>query len=178
MNSDQDYFSKFINGVYYDLGEPEDYSKSRLWAWFLDEANIGRLNNLIGTQISGVCLADGNGIATGYAVSPEMNGDQLAIYKMLFEREYFRSQARQVAKSAATVGYDWTSLGEGDSKLTRTNPNEVAKSLRGLAQDASAELDKAVKFYLKYNAVPDQIAGDDTYYSNSYVYPEYNRVVY
>ena len=40
------------------------------------------------------------------------------------------------------------------------------------------DLDKAVKMYLKYNAVPDQIAGDDTQGTNVYIIEEYNRVTY
>lgn len=68
-----------------------------------------------------------------------------------------------------TVGQDWLTLQEGDSKITRVNYNEVSKNLRGLAKDAKETLDKAVKMYLKYGAIPEQIAGDDTIGISNYL---------
>jgi hypothetical protein len=68
-----------------------------------------------------------------------------------------------------TVGQDWVNLQEGDSKITRVNYNEVSKNLRGLAKDAKETLDKAVKMYLKYGAVPQQIVGDDTVGISNYL---------
>lgn len=178
MNSDQDYLSKFINGVYYDLGEPANYQPARLWAWFLDSANIGKLNNLIGTQILGEAIKDENGVVVSYALTPEPTNDQLAIYKMLFDYEYFKNEARQVAKSASTIGSDWTNLSEGDSSITKINKNEISKNFRSLARDAKEDLDKAVKMYLKYNAVPDQVVGDDTNGVATYIIQEYSRITY
>jgi len=178
VNSDQDYLSKFINGVYYDLGEPSNYQPARLWAWFLDSANLGKLNNLIGTQLSGECLKNINGAATGYRINPLLSNDQLAIYKMLFDYEYYKNEARQMAQSSMSVGNDWTSLREGDSSITRINKNEVAKNFRSLAKDAKEDLDKSVKSYLKYNAVPDQIVGDDINGITNYTIQDYVRITY
>jgi hypothetical protein len=177
VNSDQDYLSKFINGVYYDLGEPVNYPPARLWAWFLDNANIGKLNNLIGTQILGESIKDGNGVVVSYVLTPAPNNDQLAIYKMLFDYEYFKNESRAIARSSATIGSDWTDLKEGDSSIKKINKNEISKNLRGLSRDAKEDLDKAVKMYLKYNAVPDQIAGDDTEGVSHYIIQEYQRTL-
>lgn len=177
MNNDQDYLSKFINGVYYDLGEPSNYTPARLWAWFLDNANLGKLNNLIGTQVSGQSLKDDSNIVTGYAISPVPTNDQLAVYKMLFDYEYYKNEARYAASSSMVVGDDWVNLKEGDSSISRINKNEVAKNFRALAKDAKEDLDKAVKMYLKYNSIPDQVVGDDTEGVYNYVIQEYNRTL-
>lgn len=167
MDTNKQAFQKFVNGLYYDLGQPSDYPESRLSAWLLDSANIGKLNNLIGTCISGVAIQDDNCNIVGYNLNPYPDNDQLAIYKMLFDYEYFRSEARSTARSASSSGGDWISLKEGDSSISRVNKNEISKNFRALSKDAKEDLDKAVKMYLKYNAVPDQIVGDDTYgYSN------------
>jgi hypothetical protein len=173
----EEYFTKFIYSVYNDLGEPSNYSISRLAAWFLDGANIGKLNNLIGTVLS-VKKTEPNCGTFGYILDPEPSNDQLAIYKMLFDYEYYKNEARSVAQSSLSNGNDWTSLREGDSAITRVNKNEVAKNFRALARDTKEDLEKAVKMYLKYNAVPDQIAGDDTQGTNVYIIEEYNRVTY
>lgn len=179
MSNYQDYtLSRFINGVYSDLGEPPTYSPSRLFAWFLDNANVGKLNNLIGTESAGVALTNDCGNVTGYAIEPALTNDQLAIYKMLFDYEYYKTEARSAAQSSITNGNDWTSLREGDSSISRINRNEVSKNFRALSRDAKEDLDKAVKYYLKYNAIPDQVAGDDTQGVSNYIIQEYARVSY
>lgn len=175
----QDYtIFNFINSVYDDLGNPSDYPPERISAWFLDNANIGKLNNLIGTYFSGVVYQNDCGNITGYAIEPAIRNDQLAIYKQLFDYEYYLFQSRNLAKSAATKGSDWVNLREADSSITRVNPHEIAKTFRALASDAKAVLDKSVKMYLKYNAIPDQVAGDDTKGQSFYIIQEYNRVTY
>jgi len=169
--------SNFITNVYHDLGNPSDYPSFRLSGWFLDQANIGKLNNLIGTQLSGVKYINNLGAITGYGIEPEMSNDQLGIYKLLFEYEYFKGMARTVAQSAAlnNGGNDWISLKEGDTSITRANKNEISKNFRSMASDARVDLDKAVKMYLKYNAVPEQVAGDDTIGVSNYSLKEWNR---
>mgnify|MGYP001434405106 CR=1 FL=1 len=56
---------------------------------------------------------------------------------------------------------DFISLREGDSMITRTNKNEIAKTYRGLAKDAEEELEKQVYAYNYYQAQPRQVAGTD-----------------
>lgn len=170
-------FSQFINSVYNDLGSPASYPISRLSGWFLDNSNAGKLNNLIGTHISGVCFLNSSGAITGYGIVPEPSSNEYSIYKMIFDCEYFKSEARSVAARSITVGNDWTDLKEGDSTIKKINKNEISKNLRGLAQDCKAELDKAVKMYLKYNAIPDQVVGDDTQGVSNYLIQEYQRTL-
>jgi hypothetical protein len=174
---EQEYFTKFVYGVYNDLGEPEDYTIAKISAWFLDNANVGKLNNLIGTQISGVAYKDSHGVVTGYDLVPNPSNDQLAIYKMIFDCNYYKQQSKNLARSAGTIGSDWTTLREGDSNITKINKNEISKNFRGLAQDCQAELNKTVKMYLKYGAVPEQIVGDDTEGVSHYIIQEYQRTL-
>lgn len=174
---EQEYFTKFVYGVYTELDEPENFSIAKISAWFLDNANVGKLNNLIGTQISGVAYKDQYGVVTGYDLVPNPSNDQLAIYKMMFDFEYFKNQARFATSSSLVEGEDWVTLGEGDSRVQRVNKNEIAKNYRALARDIKQDLDKAVKMYLKYNLVPDQIVGDDTEGVYNYVIQEYNRTL-
>jgi hypothetical protein len=174
---EQEYFTKFVYGVYNDLGEPEDYTIAKISAWFLDNANVGKLNNLIGTQISGVAYKDQYNVVTGYDLVPNPSNDQLAIYKMIFDCDYFKNQSKNLARSATRVGSDWTDLREGDSSIKKINKNEISKNFRGLAQDCQLELNKTVKMYLKYGAIPEQIVGDDTDGSSYYIIQEYQRTL-
>ena len=167
----------FINNIYNELGEPFNYSPQKITSWVLDNSNLGKLNNLIGTCFSGVSYTNDCGNVTGYGIDPAINNDQLAIYKMLFDYEYFKAESRNVARSSATIGSDWTDLREGDSSIKKINKNEISKNFRALSRDSKEDLDKAVKMYLKYNAVPDQIAGDDTNGVSHYVIQDYQRTL-
>jgi hypothetical protein len=173
----QDYLTQFITSVYYDLGEPIDYTPARLTAWFVDDSNLGKLNNLIGTHFSGVFYKNSEHIITGYGINPEPDNNQLAIYKIMFDFEYFKNQARFATSSSLVEGEDWVSLGEGDSRVQRVNKNEIAKNYRALARDIKQDLDKAVKMYLKYNSIPDQIIGDDTQGISNYIVQDYHRTL-
>jgi hypothetical protein len=169
------YLSDFIESVYHDLSNPVEYPIFRLSGWFLDNANLGKLNNLIGTCLSGIRHKDLEGNTTGYSLDPEPSSDQLGIYKMLFDYEYYKTLSRTVAQSAASNASDWINLKEGDSSITRVNKNELSKNFRGLANDAKKDLDMAVKMYLKYNSNPQQVVGDDTIGQNRYYRTEWNR---
>lgn len=177
MNNQIQNLDEFFNNVYLDIGEPSDYSISRISAWFYDISNIGKLNNLIGTCFELKQVEDNNCNIIGYEIYPYMRPDQLAIYKMLFEFEFFKNQARFATASSLVEGEDWVSLGEGDSRIQRVNKNEIAKNYRSLSRDVKQDLDNAVKMYLKYNSVPDQIVGDDTEGVSYYIIQEYNRTL-
>jgi hypothetical protein len=170
-------FSNFISGVYVDLGEPIDYSPARLSGWFLDSANVGKLNNLIGTHISGVSVKDDSENIIGYDLAPNVGGDEYSIYKNIFEYEYYKNLSRNVASSALQSN-DWVSLREGDSSITRINKNELSKNFRSMAAMSKEELDRAVKMYLKYNCIPEQVAGDDTEGTSNYSRSERYRTIY
>lgn len=176
--STQNYnIANFINGVYENLGSPSDYSQERIASWFLDNSNIGKLNNLIGTDFSSVAYTNDCDNITGYAIEPAMRNDQMAIYKQLFEVNYYSSQSENFARSAASKGSDWINLREGDSSITRVNPHEVAKTFRAFYNDSYKSLKDSVKMYLKYNAIPDQVVGDDTQSATYYIIQEYNRTL-
>ena len=172
-----DYLTDFIAEVYDEIGSPNDYSIQRLSGWFLDYSNIGKLNNLIGTNYAPYQYRDGGGNITGYAITTgNITNSEYSIYKYLFEYYYYKNSALTVLQGIGTPGGDWLSLAEGDSKISKINKNEVAKTFRGMANDAKETLDKAVKMYLKYGAVAQQIAGDDTVGVSNYVINEYDRI--
>ena len=168
------YLNDFVGSVYEQIGQPTAYPLPRVSGWLLDNSNLGKLNNLIGTNyvseyVSGI---------TGYSITPQPGNNELAIYSLLFEYNYYSQLARDTAISASTAAGDWTSLAEGDSRISRVNKNEVSKTLRGLASDIKQNLDKSVKMYLKYEATPSQVVGDDTVAASNYIVVEYNRNYY
>jgi hypothetical protein len=173
MNQEE-YFTRFIYGVYNDLGEPEEYSLAKISAWFLDEANIGKLNNLIGSKINLIFHKNEFGVVTGYELTPKPTPNQLGIFKNLFECEFFKNYAKNLARSASQLG-DWTLLREGDSSIQRANKNEISKNFRIMSKDCEIELGKKVKMYLKYDCSPEQVVGDDTIGASLYLSKDYIR---
>jgi hypothetical protein len=140
-------------------------------------------NNAVWTPIS-TWPFPGSGVTVnveysyGYDLMPSVTSEQFAIYKILFEYEYYKNLTRTTAQSAAFGAQDWISLREGDSSITRVNKNELSKNFRGLVGDAKKELDQAVKMYLKYSSQPAQVAGDDTDGTQNYYIRDYNRISY
>jgi hypothetical protein len=156
------YFNDFIRSVHEEIGEDAGYSHEYLAYWFAGNYNLGRLNSLIGTCFSGLYHTGVYGEMLNYEIAPEMGSEETAIYQKIFELDFYTKQARNTLRGAAgSGGGDWITLREGDSSITRSNKNEVAKSYRGLANDTKEELNKMIQSYLKHRAMPQQVVGDD-----------------
>jgi hypothetical protein len=95
----------------------------------------------------------------------------MAIYKKIFEVDYYAKSARNVLHGAAGLvpGQDWVSLKEGDSSITRSNRNEVARTYKTLSKDTTDELNRMVNSYLKFKSLPQQVVGDDSIEDNYYI---------
>ena len=137
----------FGNEFDYDSGYAQFYFIS---GWLAN--NIGQLNNRLFTsyEVSGAYFAP-----TG-----SFKQEERAIYKQMYLYEFYTKKTRQVLRGVDSE-VDFISLREGDSMITRTNKNELAKTYRGLANDANSELEKLIASYNMYQAAPVQVAGED-----------------
>ena len=137
----------FGNEFDYDSGYAQFYFIS---GWLAN--NIGQLNNRLFTsyEVSGAYFAP-----TG-----SFKQEERAIYKQMYLYEFYTKKTRQVLRGVDSE-VDFISLREGDSMITRTNKNELAKTYRGLANDANSELEKLITSYNMYQAAPVQVAGED-----------------
>ena len=133
---------------------------SLISGWF--ENNIGELNTLIFTSFSG----SGEAGKSSHVFHPTMGLEESGIYKKLYLKHFYQKKARNVLKGIDS-SVDFVTLREGDSMITRTNKNEIAKVYRGFAKDATEELEKAVYAYNFYQAAPRQVAGSEVRLSPS-----------
>lgn len=129
-------------------------SLTQISGWF--ENNLGELNTLLFTSFSG----SGKAGASTQVFTPTLGLEESGIYKKLYLKHFYKKKARNVLKGIDN-SVDFISLREGDSMITRTNKNEIAKTYRGLAKDAEEELEKAVYAYNFYQAKPRQVVGSD-----------------
>lgn len=103
--------------------------------------HLGDLNLLINTAFSGE--------------DPDLSEEEEAIFKQVYLQNYYKKRVRDSLRGIDS-SVDWQTLQEGDSRITRTNKNEVAKSWRGMANDARLELETLVSKYTIYEAAPVQ----------------------
>ena len=89
--------------------------------WF--ENNLGELNTLLFTSFSG-----SGKIGTSTQIfTPTLGLEESGIYKKLYLKHFYKKKARNVLKGIDN-SVDFISLREGDSMITRTNKNEIAKT--------------------------------------------------
>lgn len=152
----------FANEFEYDSGYAQFYFIS---GWLAN--NVGQLNNRIYSSFE---VEDGNFMPSG-----AFRQEERAIYKQMYLYEFYTKKTRQVLRGVDSA-VDFISLREGDTAITRTNKNELAKTYRTLANDAMQELDKLITSYTIYQASPLQVAGEDgspLYTGSGYFYYPY-----
>ena len=137
----------FGNEFEYDTGYAQFYFIS---GWLAN--NVGQLNAKIFTEFE---VVSGNFTPTG-----EFKQEERAIYKQMYLYEFYTKKTRQVLRGVDS-STDFVTLREGDTMITRTNKNELAKTYRGLANDAKEELDNLIDSYKIFQAAPVQVAGFD-----------------
>jgi hypothetical protein len=137
----------FGNEFEYDSGYAQFYYIS---GWLAN--NVGLLNTKIYSQYS---VQNSNFEPTGL-----FQQEERSIYKQMYLYEFYTKKTRQVLRGVDS-SVDFVTLREGDTMITRTNKNELAKTYRGLANDAREEMERLVSSYNIYQAAPVQVAGED-----------------
>ena len=137
----------FANEFEYDSGYAQFYYIS---GWLAN--NVGLLNTKIYSQYS---VQNSNFEPTG-----TFQQEERSIYKQMYLYEFYTKKTRQVLRGVDS-SVDFVTLREGDTMITRTNKNELAKTYRGLANDAREEMERLVSSYNIYQAAPVQVAGED-----------------
>jgi hypothetical protein len=119
--------------------------QSYIEAWL--NSNLGQLNTRINTSYSGV--------------DASLDLESQAIYKELYLSHFYRKQSRNALRGLVgnTNGADILSIKDGNSSVTFTNKNEVAKVYKSLADESETKVDKLVAQYNMYQSEPLQLGG-------------------
>lgn len=149
--------STIATGIYRDEFDSDStfVSLSSISGWL--ENNIGLLNTELYSSFSGSGLNDGD-----TCVQPTGNFyfEEADIYKQMYLQNYYTKKTRSVLKGIDS-SVDFITLKEGDSVITRTNKNEIAKTYRNLAKDAEEQKRFLIAKYNIYAAKPVQVYGED-----------------
>jgi len=154
----------------YEFDSDNGYATlSSISGWL--QTNVGQLNTKIFTNFTVTGVTND----TYLIPSGQFQQEEKAIYKQMYLYEFYTKKTSQVLRGIDSA-VDFVSLKEGDTMITRTNKNELAKTYRGLANDARDEMEKLVSSYNIYRAAPVQVAGEDgapLYTGSGYFYYPY-----
>lgn len=120
--------------------------QSHISGWLC--ANLGLLNTLLNTSYSGS--------------DAELDLESQDIYKELYLSSYYRKQSRNALRGLVESnggGGDILSLRDGNSSVTFTNKNEVAKVYKSMSDNSEIRLNQLVAKYNIYQAQPLQLGG-------------------
>lgn len=156
------WLTNFISGVWEATDAIAGYSMSCTSGWVLSSANLGKINNLIDTSFSVICLTGISGVITGYNIEPCMGEGEQAIYSKLKEYEFYNQQAKWAMSGiGGSSASTWTNIKEWNRSISRSSKIDIVRQFRELAKDAKEDLQYQVKLYLKYGAIPVSVHGDD-----------------
>ena len=135
------YYTEFDNltGASQISGEIQSIS-----GWL--QENIGLLNSLINTSFSGE--------------NPDWLLEEPNIYSQVYLANFYKKKSRDTLRGIDESA-DFITLREGDTVITRTNKNEIAKTYLSLAKEAEDTIKNLVYKYNVYNSSPIQVAGRD-----------------
>lgn len=122
--------------------------QSYIEAWLKE--NLGQLNTKLNESFSGV--------------DASLSLEAQSIYKEMYMASYYRKQSRNALRGLVgnTNGADILSLRDGNSSVSFTNKNEVAKVYKSLADDCEKKISELSQQYNIYQSEPLQLGGIET----------------
>jgi hypothetical protein len=131
--------------------------RSHISGWLAE--NLGYLNTLLNTSYSGI--------------DSSIDLEAQSIYKELYLSNYYRKQSRNALRGIIDTSdnrSDILSLRDGESSVTFTNKNEVAKVYKSMADESQLRLNKLVSQYNIYQSKPLQVGGIEDQMFTGFIY--------
>lgn len=138
------YISGLATLIYDNLGNPSDISTSSIQTKLTSDGFLGKLN----AQISTTYL-----IASG-DITPELGNSEQSIYSQMYQSEYY---TRKIMSIAGGTDISWTSIQDGDSRITRSSQTETAKMFKDMKRLADEELIRLIGSYRVNASTPSTI---------------------
>lgn len=138
------YITDLATLIYGNLGSPSDLSVSSIQTKLVSAGFLGGLNNSINTSYS---IVSGD-------ISPELGINEQNIYSQMYSSEYY---ARKIMQIAGGTDINWTSVQDGDSRITRSSQTEVGKLFKDMKKQSDEKLDKLVGSYRINASTPSSV---------------------
>lgn len=139
--------------IFNEIGSPPSQSIGYISGWLSSSGTLGDLNNRLGTcfWVSGdaPCIVD-------------YTNAEGAIASQIYQSSYYNRQALSVLQGGID-STPWTSLAEGDSKVSRESRSSFAKEYRELYKQSEEKLVGLIHYWTLNHTVPQGIDAAQTY---------------
>ena len=132
--------------IYIDLGQPSNLSIGYISGYITSPGTLGDLNNKL----------NGSFTLTGVApcIADPFAAEEAAVLESMFKIQYYQQQS---LAALANGGSFWTSLSEGDTRVSRVDAVKISKGFLDLKTDALKELRLQIHDYNLRLSVPQQV---------------------
>lgn len=125
--------------VYRELRQPSNISVASVAYWM--QCNLGLLNTQIGTEY----ILDSSGEA-----SPEIGDTEAAVFKYLYQIEYYSKKLRSNLGSSAYIPV--TQISSEGVRMRKVTKTEIARTIANVRKELENELTALTRAYLKDKA--------------------------
>lgn len=140
------YLVALAQQIWNDLAQPADQPVSYIQSKLISPSYIGLL-----TTLSSDCIT-----IVDAQPSPELTDAQQAIYRLMYERDYYVTKLNQTLAGLAP-GNGAIEISEGDSRVKFINPVEMAKVYKDLLRQLNEQLNLVVATYRIDKSLPSTV---------------------
>ncbi len=132
------------------LNSPSSISVAYISGWIIDSGNLGDLNNKL--SICSYLTGDSP------CIVGEFSSEEAAIYQLCFNTDYYESQSLAILQGGGSF---WTTMVEGDTRVTRSDMVNISKQYLALQDNSQKTLRLAIADYKRTHTTIASIDGTD-----------------
>ncbi len=132
--------------IYQSVGQPTSLSVGYISGWITDPNNLGDLNNKLSTNFAIDFTTSG-----GPCIRDDFAAEEASIYSLMYQAAYYENLALQIL---ANGGVQWITITEGDTRITRSDPVNLAKQYNTMKNDAFKGIGLAINNYNRRVSLP------------------------
>ncbi len=138
------YISELATGIWQDLGEPATHLPSYIQTKLVSPYFLGKLNVAIATSYT---IVDSD-------IVPVLGAEEQGIYALMYKVEYYAGQISKMLSgyTSSSGGSAWIELSDGDGRVRRASPTEMAKVYASQKNQGESELSALIGKYRMNNS--------------------------
>jgi hypothetical protein len=159
--------------IHRELGSPTDLSISAIAFWV--RTNVGTLNNMVNQNFR---INDSYEIdrvdPDNDTLTIDIDINAISVFKKMYMVHYYDNKIRSTLAAASTDSV--VELSSDGSSIRKINKNEQGKTYATLKKMEYEELNYLANAYKAGEAIPVQVAGNDTIEGDYNPYRGFNRI--
>ncbi len=90
-------------------------------------------------------------------IAPPLDAPEQFIYAELYKYGYFLKLSTQILPTDGSSRSTWTSISEGDSKISRSSISAISANYRGIAKDINDNITRVADLYKRDRSLAESI---------------------